>query len=96
MKIMQTTFNNHGMIQIQDHGSAYIVSYPSEEHKGYNHVFNSTIIEKVFNKGGGEHAWNNARSFAALQRADLTQRERVLWSRRRRPKKIPQGKGEAS
>ena len=76
MKIMQTTFNKLGPIQIQDHGIAFIVSYPSAEHRGYN-------IEKIFNKGGGEHAWNNARSFAALQRADMTQRERVLWSRRR-------------
>jgi hypothetical protein len=83
MKIMQTTFNKHGSIQIQDHGSAYIVSCPSQEHKGFN-------IEKVFNKGGGEHAWNNARSFAASQRADMTQRERVLFTVRRR------GKGEAS
>ena len=61
MKIMQTTFNKKGSIQIQDHGSAYVVLYPAPEHKGYN-------VEKVFTKAIGSNAWNEARSFAASQK----------------------------
>lgn len=45
MNIKQTTFNKKGPIQIQDHGQAYIVSYPSEQ-AGYQR-------EKVFNKAIG-------------------------------------------
>ena len=56
MNIKQTTFNKKGPIQIQDHGEAYIVSYPSEQ-AGYQR-------EKVFSKGIGFKAWQAARSFA--------------------------------
>tara|TARA_B110000046_G_scaffold137131_1_gene143406 strand:+ start:113 stop:328 length:216 start_codon:yes stop_codon:yes gene_type:complete len=56
MNIKQTTFNKKGPIQIQDHGQAYIVSYPSEQ-AGYQR-------EKVFNKAIGANAWQAARSFA--------------------------------
>tara|TARA_R110000765_G_scaffold352019_1_gene441975 strand:+ start:255 stop:452 length:198 start_codon:yes stop_codon:yes gene_type:complete len=63
MKIIQTTFNELGPIQIQDHGIAFIVSYPSTEHKGSN-------FEKVFTKAIGSNAWNKARSFAASQKGE--------------------------
>ena len=63
MKIMQSKWNGLGNVQIQDHGSAFIVSYPSTKHKGFN-------LEKVFTKGLGSNAWNNARSFAALQKGE--------------------------
>lgn len=61
MKIMQSKWNGLGNVQIQDHGSAFIVSYPSTEHKGSN-------FEKVFTKAIGSNAWNEARSFAASQK----------------------------
>ena len=60
MNIKQTTFNKNGPIQIQDHGEAYIVSYPSEQ-AGYQR-------EKVFNKAIGANAWQQARSFAKEMR----------------------------
>tara|TARA_R110001606_G_C15109302_1_gene620714 strand:+ start:45 stop:446 length:402 start_codon:yes stop_codon:yes gene_type:complete len=56
MQIKQTTFNKNGPIHIQDHGEAYIVSYPSEL-AGYQE-------EKVFSKGIGVKAWQAARAFA--------------------------------
>ena len=52
MQIKQTTFNKNGPIHIQDHGEAYIVSYPSEL-AGYQE-------EKVFSKGIGVKAWQAA------------------------------------
>ena len=62
MKIIQTKFNKLGPIQIQDHGTAFIVSYPStnQQSKGSN-------FEKVFNKVIGSNAWNQAQQFAAEQ-----------------------------
>lgn len=65
MKIIQTTWNNHGSIQIQDHGSAYVVSYPSKEHRGFN-------LERFFTKAIGSNAWNKARSFAASQKGEAS------------------------
>ena len=44
MKVVKTTWIAAGAIQIQDHGSAFIVSYPSAV-RGFN-------SEKVFNKAG--------------------------------------------
>ena len=56
MQIKLTTTNENGTTQIQDHGQAYIVSYPSGQ-AGYNR-------EKVFNKAIGANAWQAARAFA--------------------------------
>ena len=61
MQIKQTTFNKQGVIQIQDHGEAYVVSYPSEQ-AGYQR-------EKVFSKAIGAKAWQAARSFAKEMKA---------------------------
>lgn len=66
MKIIQTTFNELGPIQIQDHGIAFIVSYPAT-----NQQQNGSNFEKVFNKGIGSNAWNQARRFAAEKRKGL-------------------------
>jgi hypothetical protein len=44
MKVIETTWIAVGAIQIQDHGTAFIVSYPSAV-RGFNQ-------EKVFNKAG--------------------------------------------
>ncbi len=44
MKIIETTWVAAGAIQVQDHGSAFIVSYPSEV-RGFNQ-------EKIFGKAG--------------------------------------------
>lgn len=44
MKIIETTWIAAGAIQVQDHGSAFVVSYPSAV-RGFNQ-------EKVFNKAG--------------------------------------------
>ena len=57
MKIMQTKYNETGPIQIQDHGVAFLVSYPATE-RGYQ-------LEKVFSKVTDSNAWNKAQKFAA-------------------------------
>ena len=44
MKVIETTWIAAGAIQVQDHGSAFIVSYPSAV-RGFNQ-------ERVFNKSG--------------------------------------------
>jgi len=61
MKIVKTFFNAYGAIQIQDHGAAFVVSYPDTKRAGY---FN----EKKFNKHIGGTAWNDAQKFAAGKR----------------------------
>tara|TARA_R100001163_G_scaffold20942_1_gene18011 strand:- start:83 stop:301 length:219 start_codon:yes stop_codon:yes gene_type:complete len=60
MKIIRTKFNDFGPVQIQDHGSAFVVSYPSThaDTKGYQK-------EKKFPKTIGGNAWNDAQKFAA-------------------------------
>lgn len=63
MKIVKTFFNDHGAIQIQDHGAAFVVSYPDTRRVGY---FN----EKKFNKHIGGTAWNDAQKFAAEKRRE--------------------------
>lgn len=57
MKIIQTRQGKAGSVQIQDHGSAFIVSYPAPE-RGYQK-------EKIFNKVIGSHVWNKTQKFAA-------------------------------
>ena len=44
MKVIETTWIAAGAIQVQDHGSAFIVSYPSAV-RGFSQ-------EKVFDKAG--------------------------------------------
>ena len=44
MKVIETTWIAAGAIQVQDHGSAFIVSYPSAV-RGFSQ-------ERVFNKAG--------------------------------------------
>jgi len=66
MKIMQSKWNGLGNVQIQDHGSAYVVSYPAA-----NQQQNGSNFEKVFNKSIGSNAWNQARRFAAEKRKGL-------------------------
>jgi len=58
MKIIKTTWIAAGAIQVQDHGSAFVVSYPSAV-RGFNR-------EKVFNKvgRGAGSALREARAFA--------------------------------
>tara|TARA_R110000824_G_scaffold11910_2_gene52355 strand:- start:1120 stop:1335 length:216 start_codon:yes stop_codon:yes gene_type:complete len=63
MNIKQTTYNNKGPIQIQDHGLAYLVSYPSDQ-AGFQR-------EKVFNKAIGANAWQEARAFAKEKKKDF-------------------------
>ena len=43
MKIIKTFFNQYGAIQIQDHGAAFLVSYPDINNAGFTK-------EKIFNK----------------------------------------------
>ena len=59
MKISKTFFNDYGAIQ--DHGSAFVVSYPDINNAGYSK-------EKIFNKYIGDTAWNDAQKFAAERR----------------------------
>ena len=61
MRIIQTKFTEHGPVQIQDHGSAFLVSYPDKNNPGYQR-------EKTFTKAIGAAAWNNAQAFAAQKR----------------------------
>tara|TARA_Y100001938_G_scaffold135578_1_gene197399 strand:- start:433 stop:651 length:219 start_codon:yes stop_codon:yes gene_type:complete len=58
MRIIQTKFNEHGPVQIQDHGSAFLVSYPDQNNLGYQR-------EKTFTKVIGADAWNRAQAFAS-------------------------------
>ena len=58
MKILKTFFNNYGAVQIQDHGAAFLVSYPDIKNAGYRK-------EKTFNKHIHSTAWNDAQKFAA-------------------------------
>ena len=58
MKILKTFFNNYGAVQIQDHGAAFLVSYPDINNAGYTK-------EKKFNKHINSTAWNDAQKFAA-------------------------------
>jgi len=61
MRIIQTKYTEHGPVQIQDHGSAFLVSYPDKNNPGYQR-------EKTFTKAIGADAWNNAQAFAAEKR----------------------------
>ena len=61
MKIIKTFFNKHGAIQVQDHGEAFLVSYPDINKAGYSK-------EKNFSKSIGGSAWNDAQKFAAESR----------------------------
>jgi hypothetical protein len=61
MKIIKTFFNKHGAIQVQDHGEAFLVSYPDINNAGYSK-------EKIFSKGIGRSTWNDAQKFAAEKR----------------------------
>jgi hypothetical protein len=65
MKIIQTWYSEAGLVQIQDHGLAFVVSYPAtgESLRGCQR-------EKVFSKGIGFGAWNLARRFAAACRRE--------------------------
>ena len=60
MKIISTKYNDFGPVQLQDHGSAFVVSYPSThaDTRGYQK-------EKKFSKAIGSNAWNDAQKFAA-------------------------------
>tara|TARA_R110002020_G_scaffold114992_2_gene264492 strand:+ start:653 stop:868 length:216 start_codon:yes stop_codon:yes gene_type:complete len=60
MKIIRTKYNDFGPVQIQDHGSAFVVSYPSThpDTRGYQK-------EEKFSKAIGSNAWNKAQKFAA-------------------------------
>jgi hypothetical protein len=60
MKIMQTWYSESGPVQIQDHGLAFVVSYPATEES-----LRGCQREKVFGKGIGFGAWNLAQGFAA-------------------------------
>lgn len=62
MVIKQTTYNKKGAVQIQDHRTAYIVSYPSDQ-RGYQK-------EKIFNKAIGANAWASAQAFAKEKGSD--------------------------
>tara|TARA_Y100000401_G_scaffold98635_1_gene86527 strand:+ start:1955 stop:2149 length:195 start_codon:yes stop_codon:yes gene_type:complete len=61
MRIIQTKYTEHGPVQIQDHGSAFLVSYPDKNNPGYQR-------EKTFTKAIGADAWNDAQAFAAEKR----------------------------
>ena len=68
MRIIQTKHNQHGPVQIQDHGSAFLVSYPDKNNPGYQR-------EKIFTKVIGApllalkaDAWNRAQAYAAEKR----------------------------
>jgi hypothetical protein len=61
MRIIQTKHNQHGPVQIQDHGSAFLVSYPDRNNVGYQR-------ERIFTKAIGADAWNNAQAYAAEKR----------------------------
>ena len=61
MRIIQTKYTEHGPVQIQDHGSAFLVSYPDQNNPGCQR-------EKTFTKAIGADAWNNAQAFAAEKR----------------------------
>tara|TARA_R110000824_G_scaffold11224_3_gene48627 strand:- start:3226 stop:3441 length:216 start_codon:yes stop_codon:yes gene_type:complete len=63
MKIIKTFFNQYGAIQIQDHGAAFLVSYPDINNAGFTK-------EKIFNKYIGDTAWNDAQKFAARKRME--------------------------
>ena len=63
MKIIKTFFNQYGAIQIQDHGTAFIVLYPDITRTGYSK-------EETFNKHIGSTAWNDAQKFAARKRME--------------------------
>ncbi|MGZ0246589.1 MAG: hypothetical protein ACKVH1_11635 [Alphaproteobacteria bacterium] len=65
MKIIETNYNEFGPVQIQDHGSAYVVLYPASEaeNKGFNR-------EETFSKSIGNKALNQARKFAAEKLKD--------------------------
>ena len=60
MKIISTKYNDFGPVQLQDHGSAFVVSYPSThpDTKGYQK-------EEKFSKTIGSNAWIKAQKFAA-------------------------------
>ena len=62
MKKIQTKYNARGPIQIQDHGSAFLVSYPDHKNPGYQR-------EKLFDKIVPD-AWNRAQAFAAEKRRE--------------------------
>ena len=57
MKILKTKFNGAGVVQIQDHGTAFIVSFPS--------TVKGCQKEEIFSKNIGGNAWNKAQKFAA-------------------------------
>jgi len=61
MKAIQTKFTEHGPVQIQDHGSAFLVSYPDQNNPGYRR-------ERTFTKVIGADAWNCAQAYAAEKR----------------------------
>jgi hypothetical protein len=67
MKIMQTKWTKNGAIEIQNHGSAFVVTYPSQDpnQKGFSH-------SKTFSKAIGSNAWNQAQSFAASKKRETT------------------------
>lgn len=62
MVIKQTIYNKKGAVQIQDHGTAYIVSYPSDQ-RGWQR-------EKTFDKAIGANAWTSAQGFAKEKGSD--------------------------
>ena len=61
MKISKTFFNHRGAIQIQDHGEAFLVSYPDITNAGCTR-------EKTFSKHIASTAWNDAQKFASEKR----------------------------
>ena len=61
MRIIQTKYTEYGPVQIQDHGSAFIVSYPDQNNPGFQR-------EKTFTKVIGADAWNRAQAYAAEKR----------------------------
>ena len=60
MRIVQTKFTEHGPVQIQDHGSAFLVSYPDQNNPGYQR---EKTFDKIF-----PTAWNDAQAYAAEKR----------------------------
>ena len=67
VKVIQTKYNELGYVQIEDHGGAFLVSYPAVErdHRGWQR-------EKVFNKHIGSNAWNKVQKFAAEKLKEKT------------------------
>jgi hypothetical protein len=57
VRIIETFKTPRGLVQIQDHGTAFLVSYPADPAGSYR--------EKKFTKIIGASTWNKAQAFAA-------------------------------